>query len=226
MSTCSTTFDFDNLNGIFADFFPQADKHIQLNILLRKWEEKQKRSKKYWNETFNHDGFLTNDTYNNVLYIINDKRTFFKLEYEMQNYIMKNSLISFSNINSSYMYINKTNNKNININEYSKRYKKLILAELNILKPVLIVVLDNSCNLIRDIIRDKRNAEMTKAIQYTPILNLSPLDMSVATKRETLLFFKYLFDQKYGRWWIIFVWIYRNKKNLSRVLFVGRYANA
>lgn len=200
MSTCSTTFDFDNLNGIFADFFPQADKHIQLNILLRKWEEKQKRSKKYWNETFNHDGFLTNDTYNNVLYIINDKRTFFKLEYEMQNYIMKNSLISFSNINSSYMYINKTNNKNININEYSKRYKKLILAELNILKPVLIVVLDNSCNLIRDIIRDKRNAEMTKEIRYTPILNLSPLDMSVATKRETLLFFKYLFDQKYGRW--------------------------
>lgn len=200
MSTCSTTFDFDNLNGIFADFFPQADKHIQLNILLRKWEEKQKRSKKYWNETFNHDGFLTNDTYNNVLYIINDKRTFFKLEYEMQNYIMKNSLISFSNINSSYMYINKTNNKNININEYSKRYKMLILAELNILKPVLIVVLDNSCNLIRDIIRDKRNAEMTKEIRYTPILNLSPLDMSVATKRETLLFFKYLFDQKYGRW--------------------------
>lgn len=200
MSTCSTTFDFDNLNGIFADFFPQADKHIQLNILLRKWEEKQKRSKKYWNETFNHDGFLTNDTYNNVLYIINDKRTFFKLEYEMQNYIMKNSLISFSNINSSYMYINKTNNKNININEYSKRYKKLILAELNILKPVLIVVLDNSCNLIRDILRDERNAEMTKEIRYTPILNLSPLDMSVATKRETLLFFKYSFDQKYGRW--------------------------
>ena len=201
MSTCSTTFDFDNLNGIFADFFPQADKHIQLNILLRKWEEKQKRSKKYWNETFNHDGFLTNDTYNNVLYIINDKRTFFKLEYEMQNYIMKNSLISFSNINSSYMYINKTNNKNININEYSKRYKKLILAELNILKPVLIVVLDNSCNLIRDILRDERNAEMTKEIRYTPILNLSPLDMSVATKRETLLFFKYLFDKEYGRWW-------------------------
>ena len=200
MSMCSTTFDFDNLNAIFADFFPQADKHIQLNILLRKWEEKQKRSKKYWNETFNHDGFLTNDTYNNVLYIINDKRTFFKLEYEMQNYIMKNSLISFSNINSSYMYINKTNNKNININEYSKRYKKLILAELNILLPVLIVVFDNSCNLIRDIIRDKRNAEMTKGIQYTPILNLSPLDMSVATKRETLLFFKYSFDQKYGRW--------------------------
>ena len=201
MPTCSKTFDFDNLNGIFADFFPQADKHIQLNILLRKWEEKQKRSKKYWNETFNHDGFLTNDTYNNVLYIINDKRTFFKLEYEMQNYIMKNSLISFSNINSSYMYINKTNNKNININEYSKRYKKLILAELNILKPVLIVVLDNSCNLIRDILRDERNEEMTKEIRYTPILNLSPLDMSVATKRETLLFFKYLFDKEYGRWW-------------------------
>ena len=201
MSTCSTTFDFSNLNDVFADFFPQADKHIQLNILLRKWEEKQKRSKKYWNETFNHDGFLTNDTYNNVLYIINDKRIFFKLEYEMQNYIMKNSLISFSNINSSYMYINKTNNKNININEYSKRYKKLILAELNILKPVLIVVLDNSCNLIRDILRDERNAKMTKEIRYTPILNLSPLDMSVATKRETLLFFKYLFDKEYGRWW-------------------------
>lgn len=171
MSTCSTTFYFGNLNGIFADFFHQADKHIQLNILLRKWEEKQKRSKKYWNGTFNHDGFLTNYTYNNVLYIINDKRTFFKLEYEMQNYIMKNSLISFSNINSSYMYINKTNNKNININEYSKRYKKLMLAELNILKPVLIVVLDNSCNLIRDILRDKRNAEMIKEIVNNAIHN-------------------------------------------------------
>lgn len=200
MSTCSTAFDFSNLDEVFADFFPQADKHIQLNILLRKWEEKQKRSKKYWNETFNHDGFLTNDTYNNVLYIINDKRTFFKLEYEMQNYIMKNSLISFSNITSSYMYINKTNNKNINITEYSKRYKKLILAELNILKPVLIVVLDNSCNLIRDILRDEKNEEMTKEIRYTPILNLTPLDMSVATKRKTLLFFKYLFDKEYRRW--------------------------
>lgn len=200
MSTCSTTFKFDNLNEAFADFFPKADKHIQLNILLKKWEEKQKRSKKYWNETFNHDGFLSNATYNNVLYIINDKRTFFRIEYEMQNYIKKNSPVSYSDINASYMFINKTNNRNININEYSKRYKKLILAELNILKPVLIVVLDNSCNLIRDILRDKRNVEMTKAIQYTPILNLSPLDMSVATKRETLLFFKYLFDKEYGRW--------------------------
>ena len=197
MSTCSTTFDFSNLNKVFEDFFPNQSPHIQLNILLRKWEEKQRRSKKYWNEKFNHDGFLSNATYNNVLYIINDKRTFFRLEYEMQNYIKKNSPVSYSNINASYMFINKTNNRNIDINEYSKRYKKLILAEINILKPVLIVVLDNSCDLIKSMLKDKRNAEMTSQIQYTPILNLSPLDMSVATRRETLLFFKYLFDKKF-----------------------------
>lgn len=52
MSMCSTTFDFDNLNEVFADFFPRVDKQIQLNILLRKWKEKQKRSKHYWNERF------------------------------------------------------------------------------------------------------------------------------------------------------------------------------
>lgn len=197
MSTCLTTFDFSSLNKVFADFFPNQNPHIQLNILLKKWEDKQRRSKKYWNEKFNHDGFLSNATYNNVLYIINDKRTFFRLEYEMQNYIKKNSPVSYSNINASYMFINKTNNRNIDINEYSKRYKKLILAEINILKPVLIVVLDNSCDLIKSILKDKRNAEMTSQIQYTPILNLSPLDMSVATRRETLLFFKYLFDKKF-----------------------------
>ena len=194
MSTCSTTLDFKKLDNIFAEFFPQVNKHI----LLRKWEDKQRRSKKYWNETFNHDGFCSNNTYNNVLYIINDKRQFLRLEYEMQNYIKKNSPVSYGNINASYMFLNKTNNKNIDINEYSKRYKKLILAELNILKPVLIVVLDNSCDLIKNMLKDKRNAEMTKQIRYTPILNLSPLDMSVATKRETLLFFKYLFDKQYG----------------------------
>lgn len=198
MSTCSTTLDFKELDNVFAEFFPQVNKHIQLNILLRKWADKQRRSKKYWNETFNHDGFCSNNTYNNVLYIINDKRQFLRLEYEMQNYIKKNSLVSYDNINASYMFLNKTNNKNIDINEYSKRYKKLILAEINILKPVLIVVLDNSCDLIKNMLKDKRNAEMTKQIQYTSILNLSPLDMSVATKRETLLFFKYLFDKQYG----------------------------
>ena len=198
MSTCSTTLDFKELDNIFAEFFPQVNKHIQLNILLRKWEDKHRRSKKYWNETFNHDGFCSNNTYNNVLYIINDKRQFLRLEYEMQNYIKKNSPVSYGNINASYMFLNKTNNKNIDINEYSKRYKKLILAELNILKPVLIVVLDNSCDLIKNMLKDKRNAEMTKQIRYTHILNLSPLDMSVATKRETLLFFKYLFDKQYG----------------------------
>lgn len=52
MATCLTTYNFDNLNEVFADFFPQADKHIQLNILLKKWEEKQKRSKHFWNERF------------------------------------------------------------------------------------------------------------------------------------------------------------------------------
>lgn len=198
MSTCSTTLDFRELDNVLAEFFPQVNKHTQLNILLRRWEDKQRRSKKYWNETFNHDGFCSNNTYNNVLYIINDKRQFYRLEYEMQDYIKKNSLVSYDNINASYMFLNKTNNKNIDINEYSKRYKKLILAEINILKPVLIVVLDNSCDLIKNMLKDKRNAEMTGQIRYTPILNLSPLDMSVATKRETLLFFKYLFDKQYG----------------------------
>ena len=182
---------------MFSDFFPRVNRHIQLNILLRKWEEKQRRSKKYWNETFNHDGFLSEDTYNNVLYIINDKRQFFRLEYEMQNYIKKNSIGSFSNSNVSYMFLNKTNNKNIDINEYSRRYKKLILAELNILKPVLIVVLDNSCNVLKNMLLDKRNEQMTKEIRHTPILNMSPLDMSVATRRETLLFFKYIFDKQF-----------------------------
>lgn len=199
MTTCSATFDLNNLDNVFSEFFPKVNKHTQLNILLRKWEEKQRRSKKYWNETFNHDGFLSEDTYNNVLYIINDKRTFFRLEYEMQNYIQKNSIGSFSNSNVSYMFLNKTNNKNIDINEYSKRYKKLILAELNILKPVLIVVLDNSCNLLKNMLLDKRNEQMTKEIRHTPILNMSPLDMSVATRRETLLFFKYIFDKQFGR---------------------------
>ena len=199
MTTCSATFDLNNLDNVFSEFFPKVNKHTQLNILLRKWEEKQRRSKKYWNETFNHDGFLSEDTYNNVLYIINDKRTFFRLEYEMQSYIQKNSIGSFSNSNVSYMFLNKTNNKNIDINEYSKRYKKLILAELNILKPVLIVVLDNSCNLLENMLLDKRNEQMTKEIRHTPILNMSPLDMSVATRRETLLFFKYIFDKQFGR---------------------------
>lgn len=156
MSTCSTTLDFKELDNVFAEFFPQVNKHIQLNILLRKWEDKQRRSKKYWNETFNHDGFCSNNTYNNVLYIINDKRQFYRLEYEMQNYIKKNSPVPYDNINASYMFLNKTNNKNIDINEYSKRYKKLILAEINILKPVLIVVLDNSCDLIKNMLKDKK----------------------------------------------------------------------
>lgn len=197
MTTCSATFDLNNLDNVFSEFFPKVNKHIQLNILLRKWEDKQRRSKKYWNETFNHDGFLSEDTYNNVLYIINDKRTFFRLEYEMQSYIQKNSIGLFSNSNVSYMFLNKTNNKNIDINEYSKRYKKLILAELNILKPVLIVVLDNSCNLLENMLLDKRNEQMTKEIRHTPILNMSPLDMSVATRKETLLFFKYIFDKHF-----------------------------
>ena len=197
MTTVSTTFAFNSIGEVFADFFPKVNPHIQLNILLRKWEEKQMRSKKYWNEKFKHDGFLSEDTYNNVLYIINDKRIFFRLEYEMQNYIKKNSIGSLNNSNVSYMFLNKTNNKNIDINEYSRRYKKLILAELNILQPVLIVVLDNSCNVLKNMLLDKRNEQMTKEIRHTPILNMSPLDMSVATRRETLLFFKYIFDKQF-----------------------------
>lgn len=197
MSTHLATLTFNNSSEVFEDLFPEVNKHIQLNILLRKWEDKQRRTKKYKYEKFNHDGYLSNSTSNNVLYIINDKKTFFKLSYEMQKYIMKNCIDKYKHINASYMFINKTNNKSIDINEYSRRYKRLILAEINILRPVLIVVLDNSCNIVRDMLEDRRNVEMTKQIRYTPILNLSPLDMSVATKRETLLFFKYLFDKEF-----------------------------
>ena len=195
MSTSLATFR--NSNEVFEDLFPKVNKQIQLNILLRKWEDKQRRTKKYKYEKFNHDGFLSNFTDNNVLYIINSKKVFFRLNYEMQKYIMKNSPDKYKHINASYMFLNKTNNKSIDINEYSRRYKRLILAEINILQPVLIVVLDKSYNIIRDMLEDKRNAEMTKQVRYTPILNLSPLDMSVATKRETLLFFKYLFDKEF-----------------------------
>lgn len=197
MLTNLATLTFNNSSEVFEDLFPEVNKHIQLNILLRKWEDKQRRTKKYKYEKFNHDGYLSNSTSNNVLYIINDKKTFFKLSCEMQKYIMKNSLDKYKHINTSYMFLNKTNNKSIDINEYSRRYKRLILAEINILQPVLIVVLDNSCNIVRDMLEDRRNVEMTKQIRYTPILNLSPLDMSVATKRETLLFFKYLFDKEF-----------------------------
>lgn len=195
MSTSLATFR--NSNEVFEDLFPKVNKQIQLNILLRKWEDRQRRTKKYKYEKFNHDGFLSNFTDNNVLYIINSKKVFFRLNYEMQKYIMKNSPDKYKHINASYMFLNKTNNKSIDINEYSRRYKRLILAEINILQPVLIVVLDKSYNIIRDMLEDKRNAEMTKQVRYTPILNLSPLDMSVATKRETLLFFKYLFDKEF-----------------------------
>lgn len=195
MSTSLATFC--NSNEVFEELFPKVSKQIQLNILLRKWEDKQRRTKKYKYEKFNHDGFLSNFTDNNVLYIINSKKVFFRLNYEMQKYIMKNSPDKYKHINASYMFLNKTNNKSIDINEYSRRYKRLILAEINILQPVLIVVLDKSYNIIRDMLEDKRNAEMTKKVRYTPILNLSPLDMSVATKRETLLFFKYLFDKEF-----------------------------
>lgn len=197
MSTNLATLAFNNSSKVFKDLFPEVNKHLQLNILLKKWEDKQRRTKKYKYEKFNHDGFLSKSTSNNVLYIINNKKTFFKLNYEMQKYIMKSSLDKYKHINASYMFLNKTNNKSIDINEYSRRYKRLILAEINILQPVLIVVLDKSCNVIRDMLEDKRNAEMTKQVRYTPILNLSPLNMSVSTKRETLLFFKYLFDKKF-----------------------------
>ena len=195
MSTNLRTFC--NSSKVFEDLFPKVNKHIQLNILLRKWEDKQRRTKKYKYEKFNHDGFLSNFTDNNVLYIINNKKVFFRLNYEMQKYIMKNTSDNYKHINASYMFLHKTNNKSIDINEYSRRYKRLILAEINILQPVLIVVLDKSWNIIRDMLEDKRNAEMTKQVRYTPILNLSPLDMSVATKKETLLFFKYLFDKEF-----------------------------
>ena len=68
MSTSLATFC--NSNEMFEDLFPKVNKQIQLNILLRKWEDKQRRTKKYKYEKFNHDGFLSNFTENNVLYII------------------------------------------------------------------------------------------------------------------------------------------------------------
>lgn len=194
MPMTSRTLELDNT---VTDFYQGVRKHIELNILLKKWERKQKCSKEYWNMKFNHDGYLSEQVNNNVLYVINDKRTFLRIENEMQNYIKKNSTGSLRNSSVAYMYLNKTNNKNIDVNEYSRRYRKLILAQLNILDPVLIVVLDNSCNIISDILSDRRNQEMTR---NTPILNMSPLDMSIATKRETLLFFKYKFDKQIERW--------------------------
>lgn len=190
-TTCSNTF---------YDFLPQVNRHTQLNILLRKWENKQKRSKNYHFESFNQDGFLTEDNYNNVLYIINDKRTFLKRHWEMQQYIIRNNIGSLYNQNVTYMFLNKTNNKSIDINEYSRKYKKFILTELYILKPVLIVVCDGNYDIIRAILADKRNKEMTEHIQDTPILNMSPMNMSVATKREYLLYFKYLYDKNITRW--------------------------
>lgn len=191
MTTVSRTYD-----NVFADFFPElSNKHTQLNILLRKWENKQKRSKNYHFEAFNHDGFLTDNTSDTVLYIINDKMKFFKQGHEMQQYIVRNTNGTLNHSNVAYMLWNKTNNKNININEYSKKYKKFILAELYILKPVLIVVCDGNYDIIRAILEDKRNAEMTKLFKIPPILNMAPMNMAVASKREFLLWFKYLYDK-------------------------------
>ena len=45
MSTSLATFC--NSNEVFEDLFPKVNKQIQLNILLRKWEDKQRRTKKY-----------------------------------------------------------------------------------------------------------------------------------------------------------------------------------
>lgn len=164
MAMVSTTY-----SNAFADLFPElSNRHIQLNILLKKWEDKQKRSKSYRHEAFNHDGFLTEGISNNVLYIINDKKTFLKREYEMQQYIVRNSIGSLNNSSATYMFLNKTNNKTLDINEYSKKYKKFLLAELYILKPVLIVVCDGNYDVIRSMLEDKRNQEMTQGIQDTP----------------------------------------------------------
>lgn len=197
MSTCSTIFDFNNLDNVFSEFFPRVNRHIQLNILLRKWEEKQRRSKKYWNESFNHDGFLSEDTYNNILYIINDKRTFFRLEYEMQRYIKKNSIGSFSNSNVSYMFLDKTNSQIVNKNEYSKKYKDFILQEINVIRPILIIVCDGNYDILYNMIHDKRNEELTKGIKYVPIINMSPLDMKTTPKKFYLSYFMYLYDRKF-----------------------------
>lgn len=199
MAMVSTTFDFRCLEDVFTEFFPTVNKHIQLNILLRQWEEKQRRSKKYWNEKFNHDGFISDNTYNNVLYIINpkDKMNLLKRVSEMQNYIKKNSPIDLGNCNEAYMFLNKTNNQNIDINEYSKKYKKFILAELSVLRPILIIVCDNNYNVISNMLKDKRNEELTKGICHIPLLNMSPFSLSFSTRREFLLYFKYLFDKKF-----------------------------
>lgn len=198
MPTCSTTFDFgDSLDNVFSDFFPRVNRHIQLNILLRKWEERQRRSKKYWNETFNHDGFLSEDVNNNVLYIINDKRNFMKRVHEMQRYIVKNAISPLTNSNVAYMFVDKTNSQIVNKNEYSKKYRDFILQEINVIRPILIVVCDGNYDILYNMIHDKRNEELTKGIKYIPIINMQPLEMKTTPKKEYLLYFKYLYDRKF-----------------------------
>ena len=62
-------------------------------------------------------GFLSDNKYNNIVYIINskDKMTLLKRMYDMQSYIIKNSPIDLSHCHEAYMFINKTNNNKINM---------------------------------------------------------------------------------------------------------------
>lgn len=144
----STLGNFKEIGKIFENYFvnlppspPIMSKQTQLNILLRKWENKQRRTKKYKYEKFFHDGFLSERTENTVLYIINDKRKFMKKVYNMQRYIVKNSIIDIGIDDVSYMFLNKTLSNIVDINEYSKKYTDFILEEINVIQPILIVCL-------------------------------------------------------------------------------------
>lgn len=147
-------------------------------------------------------GFLSDNKNNNIVYIINskDKMTLLKRIYDMRDYIIKNSPIELSYCNEAYMFINKTNNNNINMKEYGKSYKQYILEELVLLNPILLICADGNFDFLCSLLRDRKNENLTKHIRYTPILNMSPLDMSKASKKEYLLWFKYRIDKMFERW--------------------------
>ena len=149
-------------------------------------------------------GFLSDNKYNNIVYIINskDKMTLLKRMYDMQSYIIKNSPIDLSHCHEAYMFINKTNNNKINMKEYGKAYKQFILEELVLLNPILLICADGNFDFLCSLIRDKKNEKLTKNLRYTPILDMSPLDMSVASRKEYLLYFYYRLDKmfEFERW--------------------------
>ena len=198
----STLGNFEEIGKIFEDYFadlppipPIISKQTQLNILLRKWENKQRKTKKYKHEKFFHDGFLSERTKNTVLYIINNKRKFMKKVYNMQRYIMKNSIVDIGIDDVSYMFLNKTLSNIVNINEYSKKYTDFITNEINIIRPILIICCGNF-EIVDKILHNKRKEELTKDIKYIPLLDMFPVDMPMSQK-EYQLWFEYTYYQKF-----------------------------